>query len=124
MTPSIARTIFNCIFAAPLVGALSGALLQSSTAFWIGTAVGVVLLVSDHFRPRESAPAMEPVDDAVRCPKCRGTQLDVGNKGFGAGKALGGGLLLGPVGLLGGFIGSKKVMLTCLKCGNRWKAGS
>ena len=40
------------------------------------------------------------------------------------GKAAGGLLLLGPVGLLGGLIGSKQVMVTCLKCGNKWEAGS
>jgi tellurium resistance protein TerD len=34
-----------------------------------------------------------------------------------------GGFLLGPVGLLGGLIGSKKIMITCLKCGYKWQAG-
>jgi tellurium resistance protein TerD len=31
--------------------------------------------------------------------------------------------LLGGAGLLGGFVGSKKVMITCLKCGKQWEAG-
>lgn len=59
----------------------------------------------------------------LRCPKCGSTQLHAGDKGFGLGKAAAGGLLLGPVGLLGGMIGSKKVMITCLSCGKKWQAG-
>lgn len=60
-------------------------------------------------------------DEAVRCPRCRSTQITANKKGYGLGKGVAGGLLLGPVGLLGGFIGSKKVMITCLKCGHQWK---
>ncbi len=63
------------------------------------------------------------MSDEIRCPKCGSTQIAAGNKGFGLGKAAAGGLLLGPVGLLGGLIGSKKVMITCLKCGYKWEAG-
>lgn len=59
----------------------------------------------------------------IRCPKCGSNQLTAGSKGFGLGKAVAGGLLLGPVGLLSGFIGKGDVMLSCLRCGNRWKAG-
>ena len=63
-------------------------------------------------------------EEEVKCPKCGSTQLSADKKGFGLGKAAGGALLLGPVGLLGGLIGSKKVMITCMKCGKQWKAGS
>lgn len=59
----------------------------------------------------------------IRCPKCGSNQFTAGSKGFGLGKAAAGGLLLGPVGLLGGFIGSGQVTLSCLRCGNKWKAG-
>jgi len=62
-------------------------------------------------------------DYAVRCPKCNSNQITANNKGFGLGKAAIGGLLLGPVGLLGGVIGSKKIMINCLKCGHRWEPG-
>jgi tellurium resistance protein TerD len=62
-------------------------------------------------------------EDLVKCPRCSSTQLTADKKGFGLGKALGGGLLLGPIGLLGGFMGSKKVLITCLKCGHQWKVG-
>jgi RNA polymerase subunit RPABC4/transcription elongation factor Spt4 len=43
-------------------------------------------------------------ESAIKCPKCGSTQLTANTKGFGVGKAAVGGLLLGPVGLLGGFI--------------------
>ncbi len=60
-------------------------------------------------------------DNQVRCPSCGSTQIVANKKGFGLGKSLAGGLLLGPVGLLGGVIGSGKIVVTCLNCGNRWK---
>lgn len=60
-------------------------------------------------------------EEPVRCPRCRSTQLTANRKGFGLGKAAAGGLLLGPIGLLGGFLGSSKVKITCLKCGYTWK---
>lgn len=61
--------------------------------------------------------------EALTCPQCGSQQLYTGHKGFSLGKAAAGGLLLGPVGLLGGLIGSKKVIITCLICGYKWQAG-
>jgi hypothetical protein len=61
---------------------------------------------------------------AIHCPKCRSTQVSAQKQGFGLGKAAVGGVLTGGVGLLGGFIRSRKVYLTCLKCGHRFKPGS
>jgi tellurium resistance protein TerD len=60
----------------------------------------------------------------VRCPKCRSTQVTANTQGFGLGKAAVGGILLGPVGLLGGLIGSNTITITCLQCGHRWKPGN
>lgn len=57
----------------------------------------------------------------VCCPMCKSTQIVANKKGFGLGKAAAGGLLLGPIGLLGGVIGSEKIVVTCLKCGHKWK---
>jgi hypothetical protein len=57
------------------------------------------------------------------CPKCRSTQIAPSTQGFGAGKAAAGGLLLGPVGLLAGFFGSRKVTSICAACGHRWVPG-
>jgi tellurium resistance protein TerD len=47
--------------------------------------------------------------------------FSTGQKGFGLGKAAVGGLLLGPVGLLGGMLGRKKMELVCQACGKKWK---
>lgn len=56
----------------------------------------------------------------LRCPHCQSERITAGKKGFGFGKAIVGGLLLGPVGILGGFIGSKKMEFACISCGRRW----
>lgn len=44
----------------------------------------------------------------VRCPQCGSTEYHAGARGFS---------------LVTGFIGSGKTVLTCLKCGHRWKPG-
>jgi len=62
-------------------------------------------------------------EDPISCRRCGSTQLTANKKGFALGKAAAGGILFGPVGLLGGLIGGKKVQITCLKCCHTWKAG-
>lgn len=64
---------------------------------------------------------MQNENGEVCCPMCKSPQIVANKKGFGLGKAAAGGLLLGPVGLLGGIIGSGKIVVTCLKCGYKWK---
>lgn len=59
----------------------------------------------------------------VKCPKCGSTQISADKKGFGAGKAVVGAAIAGPIGLAAGNIGAKRVRVTCLKCGNQWMAG-
>ncbi|MDP1859703.1 MAG: hypothetical protein Q8K82_13590 [Gemmatimonadaceae bacterium] len=56
----------------------------------------------------------------VQCPKCGGEQIAGAKAGFGLGKAAVGAVALGPVGLLGGLIGSKAVRVGCLACGHQW----
>ena len=57
----------------------------------------------------------------VYCPKCYSTQVTANKKGFSLGKAAVGSLVAG--GVLLGAVGSNKIEVTCLKCGNKWKAG-
>lgn len=57
----------------------------------------------------------------VYCPKCYSTQITANKKGFSLGKAATGSLVAG--GVLLGAVGKNKIEVTCLKCGNKWKAG-
>ena len=62
-------------------------------------------------------------EDNIKCPKCRSTQLTTNKKGFSGKQAIGGAILTGGIGLLAGTIGSNKVVITCLKCGNKFNIG-
>lgn len=59
----------------------------------------------------------------ITCPKCGSTQFMAGNKRLDGKRALVGGVLAGPLGLAIGALSSKKVVLTCLNCGNNWEVG-
>lgn len=58
----------------------------------------------------------------AKCPRCGSTSLSGNKKGFGIGKAVIGAALIGPIGLVAGNVGAKKVQVTCLKCGKKFKA--
>jgi hypothetical protein len=52
---------------------------------------------------------MAPTEDAVKCPKCGSGQIHAEKRGWR---------------LTTGFIGSGKIRMTCLKCGNKfWPGG-
>ena len=55
-----------------------------------------------------------------KCPMCgekaNWKKIDASKKGFSVGKAAVGGILLGPVGLIGGALGKKKATYYCGKC--------
>lgn len=77
--------------------------------------------------PRPQRPDSEskpkPPAEPIKCPQCGSTQITGTKKGYSGGKAVSGALLLGPLGLLAGLHGSKKIMVTCLNCGHQWEAG-
>lgn len=89
------------------------------------TADDIAVLTWRPLPPSREAPQKNttPSPQPFACPKCGSTNLVGDKKGFGLGKALVGGVLLGGVGLLGGFVGSKKVTVTCMQCGHAWEAG-
>ncbi len=62
-------------------------------------------------------------EEYICCPKCLSRELHAEHKGFSGGKALAGALITGGIGLLAGTIGSNDTQITCLKCGNKFKAG-
>ncbi len=61
--------------------------------------------------------------EKIKCPKCKSTQITAHKKGFSGVKAVGGAVLTGGIGILAGTIGSNKILLTCLSCGNKFKVG-
>jgi len=63
------------------------------------------------------------ISNQPHCPKCGSSQIAAKSKGFGVGKAAVGAILVGPIGLLGGAIGSNNTIIVCLACGNEWNAG-
>jgi len=54
----------------------------------------------------------------MKCPKCGSEQITIQKKGFSAGKAILGAVLVGPVGLVGGAIGANNIKAICLNCGH------
>lgn len=61
-------------------------------------------------------------DNLARCPRCGSASLSANKKGFGMGKAVVGTLAFGVIGgALAGSIGAKKIEVTCLKCGKKFK---
>jgi len=76
---------------------------------------------SDKYKEESKNPVVLDPDIEIRCPHCGSNQISVNKKGFGLGKAVGGALLLGPLGLMGGFVGQNKMLFSCLKCAGTWR---
>ena len=69
---------------------------------------------------------VKPVDNTPKCPKCPkcgSTSISADKKGYGIGKGVVGAAVAGPLGLVLGNAGAKKVRITCLACGYHWMAG-
>jgi DNA-directed RNA polymerase subunit RPC12/RpoP len=62
-------------------------------------------------------------EQKISCPKCGSSQLTANKKGFSGKKAVVGGILTGGIGILAGTLGSNKILITCLNCGNQFKPG-
>ncbi|MEP0872440.1 hypothetical protein NDA01_21730 [Trichocoleus desertorum AS-A10] len=77
--------------------------------------------VIEPVRAVQSEVVQPETETQIRCPKCNSTQISAGKKGFGVGKAAAGVVLLGPLGLAGGMLGSGQVQLSCINCGHQWE---
>lgn len=75
--------------------------------------------------PHCGNPMNQPLskEEYLCCPKCHSKELHSEHKGYSGSKALAGVVIAGGIGLLAGTIGSKDIQITCLKCGNKFKAG-
>lgn len=71
-----------------------------------------------------TAPEEPGKDEYLCCPACHSRELQPERRGFSTGRAIAGALIFGPYGLLAGNAGASEEMLVCLKCGNRFKAGT
>ena len=60
---------------------------------------------------------MDDYTEKILCPGCNSSLIEFNQKGFGVGKAALGYVATGGIGLLAGFIGSRKIKATCLSCG-------
>lgn len=65
--------------------------------------------IAETIAPDEKLPEKPKVDAGqVKCPSCGSLEFSAGNRGYS---------------LITGFIGSGKTVITCLKCGHRWRPG-
>lgn len=84
-----------------------------------GQSIGQAMLGNSYGKTESKA------DDSIKCPKCKSVNLQVmgqERKEFSAGKALGGALLTGGVGLLAGFAGKKgRYDILCNNCGKQFQ---
>lgn len=54
------------------------------------------------------------------CPRCGSKSIQVMKKGFSAGNAALGGILLGPLGVLAGAAGGNEIERVCMNCGHKF----
>ncbi len=98
--------------------------MESTQLIFFSVAALALYSVVRASKQKAKAQASSSSDAPVCCPKCWSTQFSSDRKGYGWVKGLTLGVATGGLGLLGGFHGSRKVLLTCLKCGHQWRAGS
>lgn len=81
-------------------------------------------IIEEWERENDAILPTSPTPQTACCPRCKSLSITADKKGFGVGKAVVGAAVAGPIGLIAGNIGSKKVRVTCLNCGHQWMAGS
>ena len=62
--------------------------------------------------------------EEIVCPKCHSNQISLNQKGFSTGNAIAGSMVGGAMMGMGMvMVGSNQIIVTCLKCGDKFKAG-
>lgn len=91
-----------------------------------GILLGIFLEVKFGNKTKDNLSNISVPPEAIifRCPRCHSTAINANQQGFGVGKAAIGAVAFGPIGLLAGGFGSKKVKITCLQCGHQWAPNS
>ena len=59
-------------------------------------------------------------DKEPSCIYCGSKHIEPTKKGYGFVKGITGLALVGPIGAFGGFVGSRKIQMSCLSCGRQW----
>lgn len=73
---------------------------------------------------KEKSQASSAERTVACCARCGSSQLATSKVGFGLGKAILGTIAFGPLGALGGAVGSNNIKITCLQCGLEMSPGS
>ena len=69
---------------------------------------------------KSNQPDQQKPAEVLKCPHCGSTLIHIDKKGFDAGNACCGAILLGPLGVLCGAGGANKLRKTCLNCKKSW----
>ena len=77
-------------------------------------------ILSKEREEKSTASSKYNVSNVPKCPVCGSTSIQGMKKGFSAGRAAAGGILLGPLGVLAGAAGGNEVERVCLNCGYRF----
>lgn len=77
--------------------------------------------ISTNIGKEETLPVKRENDkNTAKCPKCGAVTIATVKQGYNAGDGCCGVILLGPLGLLCGAVGSNDLSNVCQKCGHEW----
>jgi tellurium resistance protein TerD len=88
------------------------------TKFLIIVGCVLVLVIWNKSLSNKERPKNLKDNKSTHCPKCMSPNVMPVKKGFRIGKAIVGGLILGPLALVGGV---NKTEMICNKCGHKYK---
>jgi tellurium resistance protein TerD len=90
-------------------------------AFLIVAIVLIIYFASRRKVSSKVAPNPQHPAGPATCPSCGSPSIVAAKEGFDAGSGCCGAILLGPLGLLCGALGSNVMNMHCLNCGHKWR---